>query len=458
MPFSAHDRTMTRQLLLCPGTIITMDPDRRVIRDGAVLIQDSSIARVLDRDQMHLVEGFTGERMHLPELTLIPGFVQTHIHLCQTLFRGLADDLELLDWLRLKIYPFEAAHDGPSMYVSALLGIAELVSSGTTTIMDMGSIHHEEEIVRAVEESGLRAHVGKSLMDVNPACPRMREPTGDALASALDQARTWHKSAEGRILYSAAPRFVLSCSESLLRDAWAMTRDFPGMLFHTHAAENPNELQAVQEQCGMGNVEYFDHCGVLRENTCLAHAVWLNDHEFDLIAQRRARVLHCPSSNLKLGSGIAQVPRMLRTGITVSLGADGAPCNNMLNMFEEMRLASLIQKPLHGAAALPADEVFALATIGGAVALGMDQNIGSIEPGKKGDVVLLNTQTINHPYRQGSPADLYSAIVYSGSPANVHSVMVDGRWLYRNGEFVALDRRRLVEQGREALGKLLRRV
>jgi 5-methylthioadenosine/S-adenosylhomocysteine deaminase len=208
----------------------------------------------------------------------------------------------------------------------------------------------------------------------------------------------------------------------------------------------------------MGNIEYFEQIGVLRENTCIAHAVWLNDHEFDLMADRKSRVLHCPSSNLKLGSGIAQVPRMLRKRITVSLAADGAPCNNTLNMFEEMRLASLIQKPLHGPSALTAEEVFSIATMGGASALGMEQKIGSIEAGKRADLALLDLGTISHPYRQESPADLYSAIVYSGSPANVHSVMVDGRWLYRNGEFVALDRQKAVEQGREELRRLLSRV
>jgi 5-methylthioadenosine/S-adenosylhomocysteine deaminase len=449
---------MTRPLLLSTRTMITMDRSRRVIRDGSALIEGSTITRVLDRDETRGFADFAGDRLHLPGLTLIPGFVQPHIHLCQTLFRGLADDLELLDWLRLRIYPFEAAHRPPSMYTSALLGIAELVSSGTTTIMDMGSIRHEEEIVRAITESGLRACVGKSLMDLNPASPQMCEPTQEALKSALEQARLWHNSAGGRIHYAVAPRFVLSCSEPLLRDAWAMTREFPGMLFHTHAAENPAELRAVRERCGMGNIEYFEQIGVLRENTCIAHAVWLNDNEFDLMADRKSRVLHCPSSNLKLGSGIAQVPRMLRKRITVSLAADGAPCNNTLNMFEEMRLASLIQKPLHGPSALTAEEVFSIATMGGASALGMEQKIGSIEAGKRADLALLDLGTISHPYRQESPADLYSAIVYSGSPANVHSVMVDGRWLYRNGEFVALDRQKAVEQGREELRRLLSRV
>jgi cytosine/adenosine deaminase-related metal-dependent hydrolase len=389
---------------------------------------------------------------------MMPGFVQTHIHLCQTIFRGLADTLELLDWLALKIYPLEHAHTDRSMEVSALLGIAELVSSGTTTIMDMGSIHHEEAIVRAVRQAGLRACLGKSLMDLNPSFPAMREETRDALDSALEEARAWHGSEEGRIRYAVAPRFVLSCSEELLRGAWAMAQEHDGMLFHTHAAENRSEMGAVRERCGVDNVEYLERCEVLGPKTCLAHAIWLNEREFELLAERDARVLHCPSSNLKLGSGVAQIPRMREMGITVSLGADGAPCNNSLTMFEEMRLAALIQKPAHGPAAMPATEVLAMATIGGARALGLGDQIGSVEPGKAADLLLLDLQTVGHPLRQDSMEDLASAIVHSGSAANVHSVMVDGQWLYRGREFLRLDPAAIVHAGKTELAQLLGRA
>ena len=448
----------TSPLLLMPGNIITMDPARRVIRGGGVLISDGRILDVLDMTGLQSRQDFAGERLHVPDLLLIPGFVQTHIHLCQTLFRGLADDLDLIDWLTLRIFPFEAAHTGASMHLSAMLGIAECVSSGTTTIMDMGSIRHEDQIVQAVERSGLRACVGKSLMDMNPSCPGLRETTRDALNSAQEEARAWHGSAGGRIRYAASPRFVLSCTDQLLRGAWEMTGDFVGMLFHTHAAENRREMSTVQERCGMGNIEYFEHLGVLHAGTCLAHCVWISDREIALLAERNARVLHCPSSNLKLGSGIAPVPAMMRNGISVSLGADGAPCNNALNMFEEMRLAALIQKPANGPSTMRAEEVFTMATIGGATALGWEREIGSIEAGKLADLVLLDLTGSFVPSRLETPQDLYSAIVFSGSPSMVHSVMVDGRWLYRNHEFVALDAGGLADRGRTELRRLLDRV
>src|SRR5512140_213448 len=175
---------MPRTLITC-GTIVTMDSTRRIVRDGALLVSDNRIERILNRDEHIRLGPFDGEKTDAGSLTAIPGFVQTHIHLCQTLFRGLADDLELLDWLRSRIFPFEHAHSDSSMYASARVGLAELIRSGTTTIMDMGSVHHEEEIIRAVDESGIRAFVGKAMMDVNEIFPPLREPTADALAGTV---------------------------------------------------------------------------------------------------------------------------------------------------------------------------------------------------------------------------------------------------------------------------------
>ncbi len=442
--------------LLKAGRIVTMDPARRVITDGALRIDGGRISAVMTSDDLRTP--FDGEVIDAPRATVIPGFVQTHLHLCQTLFRGLADDLPLLDWLRLRIFPLEAAHTASSMVASARLGLVELIGSGTTTIMDKGSIGHEAEIVRAIEESGMRAFVGKALMDLNDQYPRLKEPTDRALRSAEEEAKAWHGSAGGRILYAVAPRFVLSCTESLLRGAGELAAEIPGVLFHTHAAENRAEMDAVRQRCGSGNVEYFGRIGILHAKTCLAHCIWLEERELDLLAERECRVLHCPSSNLKLGSGVAKIPQMLQKGIVVSLGADGAPCNNLLDMFEEMRLAALIQKPVYGASALTAEEAFALATVGGAKALGIFRETGSIEPGKKADLVLLDLAKPWNPLRLAGAEDVYSAIVYSGRPANVESVLIDGRWVYQKGEHRLLDPEKIAAEARSELAQLLQRV
>ena len=425
--------------LIRPETILTLDDRDRVITGGAILVNGATIERVLTAGERNALAGGDCVTVDAPGLVAMPGFVQTHIHLCQTLFRGLAEDVELLDWLQNRIFPLEAAHSPASMYASARAGLAELIRSGTTTIMDMGSVHHEEEVVRAVTESGIRAFLGKAMMDINDYHPALRESTRDSLESTLTQAQQWHGSAHGRIRYAVAPRFVLSCSDSLLKEAHAMTRSFPGMLFHTHASENRHELEAVRTRCGMDNVEYFEALGILSDVTCLTHCVWLNDREVDLLAGRHVRVLHCPSSNMKLGSGIAPVPRYLERGIIVSLGADGAPCNNTLNMFQEMRLAALIQKPLHGPTAMPARTLLRLATAGGAAALGLEREIGSITSGKRADLILLDLSRLWNRPATTTAEDLAVSIVHSCTPTDVHSVMVEGEWLYRDRVHLRMD-------------------
>jgi 5-methylthioadenosine/S-adenosylhomocysteine deaminase len=444
--------------LILTRAVMTIDDEDRVIPGGGVLVGDRTILQVLTADDLVRQRPDADVVIDAGDLVILPGFVQTHVHLCQTIFRGLAEDVGLLDWLQSRIFPFEAAHSAASMYASARIGIAELIRGGTTTIMDMGSIHHEEEVVRAVMESGLRAFIGKAMMDVNSMHPPLKEPTREALKSTLAQARQWHGSADGRIRYAVAPRFILSCTDELLREAYAMTADFPGMLFHTHASENRHELEAVRVRCGMDNVAYFDHIGILHANTCLAHCIWLNDDEVMAMRERNACVLHCPSSNLKLGSGIADVPRFMHEGIRVSLGADGAPCNNRLDMFSEMHLAALIQKPGYGPTAMPARAVLRMATAGGAAALGLDGEIGSIVPGKRADLVLLNLQ-----YPWSAPViatvdPLASVIVHSCTPANVHSVMIDGRWVYRGHDYLSLDVDRALHEGEHELRSLLNRV
>ncbi|MBI1804654.1 MAG: 5'-deoxyadenosine deaminase [Ignavibacteria bacterium] len=437
--------------LVRDGIIITGNTSGEIHRCGSILIEQSRIAEIMPEPTNSSIDD-VNEVIDATGFVVVPGFIQTHIHLCQTLFRGLADDLDLLDWLREKIFPFEAAHDEHSMYSSAMLGIAELIRSGTTTILDMGSINHEEEVIRAIGESGLRAFVGKAMMDTNDLFPKLKESTGESLRSTRDLAERWHNSYDGRVKYAVAPRFVLSCTERLLKDAGEMVQDFPGMLFHTHASENHSEVQQVRERCGMENIEYLDHIGVLSNKACLAHCIHMNDREVDILRSRATSIAHCPSSNLKLGSGIATIPYYREKGITVSLGADGAPCNNTLDVFQEMRLASLIQKPIHGPTALPAKVVFEMATRDGAKALGLEQEIGSIEVGKKADLVLLDLRHVWNPVDMaGNP---YSAIVYSAKPENVDSVMIDGRWAYRKKAFTSIDEHRVLTEARRELKKL----
>jgi 5-methylthioadenosine/S-adenosylhomocysteine deaminase len=438
--------------------IVTGNPNGEILEDAAILVDGNRIEGILPAREMDRFP--PREIIDASECVAIPGFVQTHVHLCQTLFRGLADDLELLDWLRTKIFPLEAAHNEHSIYSSAMLGIAELVRGGTTTILDMGSMNHEEEIIRAVGESGLRAFAGKAMMDLNDAFPALKETTKSSVATTRKLAEQWHNSYDGRIKYAVAPRFVLSCTDTLMKEAFELATHTDGMLFHTHASENKHEVQVVRDRCKMENIEYLDHLGLLSEKSCLAHCIHLNAHEIALLKNARANIAHCPSSNLKLASGIANIQEYLNQGINVALGADGAPCNNNLNMFQEMRLASLLQKPLHGAAAMPAKRVFQMATSGGARALGLDREIGSIEIGKKADIVLLDLEQVGDPvFSAGGAGDsVYSSIVYSAGPQNVDSVMIDGKWIFRSREFVGIDEGMIVRNAQKELASLVDRL
>ncbi len=445
-------------IVISPSYIVTMNRNYEILKDYSVLISENKIQKIEHRDKLESLAKQNGwEIIDAAEQILIPGFVQTHIHLCQTLFRGLADDLELLDWLQLKIMPFEFAHNKESMKYSALLGISELIRCGTTTILDMGSLNHSDVIFEQLINSGLRAFHGKAMMDINNLYPELSESTESAIKSSEDLATNFHNKENGRIKYAFAPRFILTCSDELLKETNELVKSYPGSLFHTHASENRTELENVRKRCGKDNIECFEELEILNDRSCIAHCIWLNENEINLMKERDARVLHCPSSNLKLASGIANIPRYLREGISVSIGADGAPCNNFLDIFVEMRLASLIQKPIHGPTSMSAKEVFEIATIGGARALHLQNEIGSIEEGKKADLVLIELNKI-HNSLIVNEENLYSTIVYTCDHSNVKSVMIDGAWVYRNKEFKTIDSNEIVSKSKEELKKLLIRV
>lgn len=356
---------------------------------------------------------------------VIPGLIQAHVHLCQTLFRGLADDLPLEDWLVHRIWPLEAAHTEETVYASALLGAAELLLGGTTAILDMETVHHTGAAFQALERIGIRATAGKCLMDAHPegAPLELAETTDAALAEAEAIACRWHGVADGRLRVCFAPRYVPSCSGPLLRAVSDLAERF-GAQLHTHAAETIVERETVLRTTGLEEIAYLDSVGIAGPRAALAHCVWVDQHEIERLARAGTTVVHCPSSNLKLASGIARIPEMLAAGCRVAIGADGAPCNNRLDAFAEMRLAALIHKPRLGADALPAGQVLELATLGGAAALGLAEEIGSIAPGKRADLVVLD---LTAPHLHPVAGDPVSLVVYAAQASDVRDVFVDGR-------------------------------
>lgn len=418
-----------KSILIKAGTLLTMDRQNSIIR-GDLLIRDGRIGSIGESGQAADIV------IDAADCAVLPGFVQTHIHLCQTLFRGAADDLPLLDWLKKRVWPMEAAHNAASIIASARLGVAELIKGGTTCALTMETVNHTEEVFRVVEETGFRAIVGKCMMDKGDDVPAaLHEKTDASIAESLALLTAWHGKADGRIRYCFAPRFALSCSSDLLSRVGELAREHE-VIIHTHASENKNECALVQSQTGLGNVAYLDSLGLSGSHVVLAHCVHLDAEEFQILANTQTNVAHCPSSNLKLGSGIAEITRMLDQGISVSLGADGAACNNRLDMFTEMRTMALLQKALHGPNAVPASQALRIATIEGAKALGLEDEIGTIELGKRADVIVVNLEALH--FTPG-PSDLVSSLVYSAQTSDVESVIIDGELVMRDRELLTMD-------------------
>ena len=369
------------------------------------------------------------ESIDVAGLWLLPGFSQCHTHLVQTLFRGMADDLELLDWLRQRIWPLEAAHDEESAYWSARLGLTEMLLGGTTAILDMASVHHTSAIFQAAEECGIRAHIGKAMMDRSNEAG-LSESTESALTSSCDLRDRWHQ--KGRLRYAFAPRFVPSCTEELLLGTVEEARAH-GCLIHSHASENRDEVDLVRSLTGKDNVEYLQSLGMMGSDVVLAHCIHLTPAERILLGQTGTAVAHCPGSNFKLGSGLALTPELLADGVRIVLGADGAPCNNRMDIFAEMRLAALMPKPRLGASCLTANDVLDMATRVGSDVL--QTQAGQVSPGLSADIVALDPLLV-HSLGAGPPS---GSVVYAMTPANVKHVWIAGEKLVDNGQLLCWD-------------------
>ncbi|HXG92003.1 MAG TPA: 5'-deoxyadenosine deaminase [Blastocatellia bacterium] len=433
---------MSESILIKGATIVTLDGGNRIL-NGDALVERGRIAS-LDPLSSSRADQSVDEVIDARGRVLLPGFVQTHVHLCQTLFRGAADDLALIDWLRKRVWPMEAAHTKESLYASARLGIAELIRGGTTCALTMETVNHTEAVFKAVEESGFRATVGKCMMDKGEEVPEaLREQTEESIAESLALLEQWHGRAGGRIRYCFAPRFAVSCTRELLERVARLSRERE-VLVHTHASENRDEVEIVERETGQRNIEFLNDVGLAASHVVLAHCIHLSDGELEILRATGAHVAHCPSSNLKLGSGIARVPEMLERGISVSLGADGAPCNNRLDIFTEMRTAALIQKAIHGPQVMPAMTALRMATMNGARALGLEREIGSIEVGKRADLILLN---LNRLHTTPQP-NIASTIVYAASASDVETVIIDGRVVMRDGQLTAMNEQEVINEAR----------
>jgi 5-methylthioadenosine/S-adenosylhomocysteine deaminase len=440
---------LSASLLIRGGLVLTMN-DRFDIVEGDVSIRDGRVAAIgsiVDERHDRTIDARGGYVM--------PGLIQTHLHLCQTLFRGYADDLPLMDWLRTRVWPMEAAHTPETLRAAARLATTELLASGTTAVLTMETVHDTDVVFEEVAGSGLRATIGKCMMDLDAQTPpRLREQTRASIDESVAIHARWDGAANGRLHAAFAPRFAVSCSRELL-EAVASLSSAHQALVHTHASESRDETAIVQRTTrARSNIEYLVSLQLASPHLCAAHCVWVDGRDQRLLADHDVKVMHCPGSNLKLGSGIAPVAEMRALGITVSLGADGAACNNRLDMFEEMRLAAILQAVRQQPGILAARDALWMATRAGARTLGLEHEIGSLEVGKKADLIVVDR---DRPHLAPGP-DPYSTLVYAARGSDVRTTIVDGELLVDDFTPLRVDRAEIALQARRAAGDLAGRA
>jgi len=415
--------------MLLTGTVVA--DSSTVYPDGAVVVSGDRIEAVGPRPELE--PQFPAHERQSYDV-LLPGLVGGHVHSVQSLGRGIADDTELLDWLFDYILPMEASLSAEEMEVAAKLGYLEMLESGTTTCIDHLSVAHADRAFEAAGEIGIRGVLGKVLMD-------QRSPDGllEDTQAALDESERlitkYHGAFDDRIRYAVTPRFAVSCTEECLRGARELADAYDGVRIHTHASENRSEIATVEDDTGMRNIHWLDEVGLTGEDVVLAHCVWTDESEREVLAETGTHVTHCPSSNMKLASGIAPVWDYRDRGINVALGNDGPPCNNTLDAFTEMRQASLLQKVDQlDPTVTPASEIFEMATINGARAAGFEK-LGALREGWRADIVGLDTDLT----RATPLHDVLSHLVFAAHGDDVRFTMVDGTVLQEHGEVTAVD-------------------
>jgi 5-methylthioadenosine/S-adenosylhomocysteine deaminase len=416
-------------LLIVGGAVVTMNSDRRVFENGFVAIKGE---RVFDVGAMADLKarGYTvGLRVDARGKVVLPGLINAHTHIPMTLFRGIADDLDLQDWLTKYIFPAEAKNVTRDFVVAgARLGLAEMIRGGTTNYADM--YYFEDAIAEETRKAGLRGTLGETVIDF----PAPDNKTWEAALSYTDSfVKRW--KGDALITPAIAPHAPYTVSPEHLKEvkAFAERRDVPIL---THLAEAPTETKAIAEKYNMRPALYLEGLGLLSRRLLAAHVVHVNDHEIEILKEREVGVAHCPQSNMKLSSGAAPIPQMLKSSLRVGLGTDGAASNHDLSMWEEMDTAAKLHKLVTmSPTVVTAQQALEMATIGGARALHMEREIGSIEAGKRADLIVVDLSALHLTPMY----NVISHLVYAAKASDVTDTIVNGRLLMRDRRLLTLN-------------------
>ncbi len=428
---------MRVDLLITNGTVVTMDNDRRVIQDAGIAVENGRIVAV--GDSKDILRMYTAPQLvDASDKIIIPGLINGHTHIPMTLFRGLADDLDLQDWLTKYIFPAEAKNVTEEFVrAGTRLGLAEMIRGGTTTYCDM--YYFESAIAEETERAGVRGVLGETLIDF-PVADNKTHAEGMAYAEQF--VKRW--KGNDLIVPAVAPHAPYTVSEEHLRAIRAFS-DRTGAPIVTHISETKREVDDSLKAKGASPVDYLQRIGFLNERVIAAHMVWPTESEIGVLKRAGVGVVHNPQSNMKLASGVAPVPKMMSAGLRVGLGTDGAASNNDLSMWEEMDTAAKLHKVFSGdPKVMSAQEAFELATIRGAQALHLEKEIGSIEKGKRADLVLVDHDSLN----QIPLYNIYSDLVYATKASNVQTVIINGKIVMRDRRLLTLDEAAIKEGAR----------
>ncbi len=422
-----------KDILIKNTDILTMNGGREIIKGGDVAIEDNEISDIGEEITVEAEKVIDGSGK-----VTMPGLINTHTHLSMTLFRGIADDLELQTWLQDKIWPLESNLESDDVYVGALLGSLEMIRSGTTCFADQ--YFFMDQVAEAVKESGIRASLSYGIIEENDPEKRVEEiEVGKKLVE------NYEGYANDRVKTMFGPHSTYTCSEECLERVKELADDYD-VGIHIHLAENEKEIEDVKKMHGERPVKFLDSIDFLDSGVLAAHCTWLDEEEIEIIRKTGTKPVHNPVSNMKLGSGVAPIPDLLSEGIPVGLGTDGAASNNSLDIFEEMKFAALLNKAKNkDPTVVPARKALEMATINGAKGLGLENEIGSIETGKKADMIMVD---LEKPHLKPL-FDIESQLVYSCNGNDVETVIVDGNVIMENGEVKTLNEDKIIQKSQK---------